>query len=188
MIELIIFLIYASVIFFIDNYYIFAAVFALNILLGIVFKISFEKTILFIAKLLPFIFFTSGLNIILGDLQTGLVIFIRQVLVCNIVYIFSKIMTPRKLRIAVVKVLTPLKIFKVDTKEIGLMVSISIAFIPIVQREIQNLKFSLESKGFKMNVKNILKKPNYILVPLITLIIKRTVEIEQSLLAKGYMS
>lgn len=68
------------------------------------------------------------------------------------------------------------------------MVSISISFIPILKEEIQNLKYSLISKGFKLNFKNLIKKPNYILMPLVTSIIKRTLEIEQSMISRGYIS
>lgn len=68
------------------------------------------------------------------------------------------------------------------------MVSISLSFIPILQREIQNLKYSLISKGFKLNFKNLIKHPNYILLPLITSVIKKTSEIEYTMLSKGYIS
>ena len=53
-------------------------------------------------------------------------------------------------------------------------------------QEIQSLKDSLKAKGYKYNAKNILTKPNYILLPLTTSIIKRIGKIEDSLIAKGY--
>ena len=66
------------------------------------------------------------------------------------------------------------------------MVCIAIAFIPIVQNAIIELKYSLKSKGFNVTIKNIIKKPNYILAPLITSVIKRIDDIENSLISKGY--
>ncbi|MCI8621025.1 MAG: hypothetical protein HFJ50_04605 [Clostridia bacterium] len=72
-------------------------------------------------------------------------------------------------------------------QKFGIIVSISLAFIPILQREIQNLKYSLLSKGFKFNFKNFLKKPNVFLLPLITNILKRTSEIEESMKSRGYI-
>ena len=60
--------------------------------------------------------------------------------------------------------------------------------MPIIQKEIQCLKYSLISKGFQMNFMNILKYPNYIFVPIFVSIIKKTSEIEKSMLAKGYIS
>lgn len=68
------------------------------------------------------------------------------------------------------------------------MISISISFIPILKEEIQNLKYSLISKGFKLNLRNMMAHPNYILLPLITGVIKKTSEIEYSVIAKGYVN
>ena len=96
-------------------------------------------------------------------------------------------MTFSKLQYVIETILKPLKIIKVDSKEIGIMLCIGIAFVPIIQKEIINIKYSLKAKGFNVNAKNILLKPNYILIPLITGIIKRVGEIENSLSSKGYV-
>ncbi len=182
----ILFLIYTTLIFFLKNYLLLGLVLFINLYLMIVFRLNLKKTLLFLSKLMPFILFTGILNVILGDLELGILIVIRLILVCNITYIFSKKMTPKKLQYAVEKLLFPLKIFKVNTKEIGIIVSVSIAFIPIIQKEIENLKNSLISKGFRLNLKNFIKRPNIILMPLITSVIKRTGEVEQSMISKGY--
>ena len=68
------------------------------------------------------------------------------------------------------------------------MISISLAFMPIIQKEIQSLKYSLTSKGFELNFINIIRRPNYILFPLVVSCIKKTSEIEQSMISKGYIS
>lgn len=67
------------------------------------------------------------------------------------------------------------------------MVSISLAFIPILQREIQNIKYSFLSKGYKLNLKNFLKKPSIFILPLITNLVKRVTEIEESMKSRGYI-
>lgn len=182
------FLIYASTIFFIENYYFLEIVFAVNLVLMLIFNISYKKTALFLTKLLPFIAFTGIVNLILGGMELGLLISIRLILVCHITYIFSEKMTPQKIQYSIEKILLPLKLFKINTREIGIMVAISISFIPIIQKEIQNLKYSLTSKGFQMNFRNFIKRPNVIIVPLITSIIKRTTEIEESLISRGYVA
>ncbi len=187
-IALIAFLIYTSYIFFIKEYIILGFVFLINLILMGLLKVNLKKAFFFILKLMPFILFTGILNILLGDLSLGILISIRLILVCNITYIFSSKMTPKKLESSIEKLLFPLKIFKVNTRNIGIMVSIAIAFIPIFQREVQNLKYSLSAKGFKMNLKNFIKKPSLILMPIISSTIKKTTEIEQSMLAKGYIS
>lgn len=188
MITLILFIIYASLIFFIKDYYELAIIFAINLMLMIILKINAKNALKFCVKLLPFIIFTIVINLILSNIEFAILVGIRLILVGNITYIFSKKMTPRKLQMAIEKICIPLKIFKVNNKEIGIIVSTSIAFIPIIKKEMQDLKYSLKSKGFKMNFKNIITKPNYILMVAITNIIKRTVEIEQCMISKGYIS
>lgn len=185
---LIAFLVYTSLIFFIKEYYMLLAVLAINAILMLILKINIKKGIIFIMKLLPFIIFTSAINVILGNIELGILIGLRLILVCNITYIYSKKQTTRNLQIAIEKILIPFKIVGVNPREISIIVSISIAFIPIMQKEIENLKYSLLSKGFKMNLKNFVTKPSYILMSLITSVIKKTAEIEQSMISKGYIS
>lgn len=187
-IGLIAFIIYTSLIFFIKEYYLLAGSLIINIILMFILKINIKKASLFILKLLPFILFTAIFNLIFGDVKLSTLVSLRLILVCNITYVFSCKMTPKKIQYGVEKILSPLKIFKINTRDIGVMVSISLSFIPILQKEIQNLKYSLISKGFNLNLKNLIKKPNYILVPLLTSVIKKTAEIEQSMISKGYIS
>lgn len=70
--QFILFLIYTSLIFFIKSYYLLAFVFGINIILMIVLKINAKKACTFLFKLLPFILFTSVLNILLGELELGI--------------------------------------------------------------------------------------------------------------------
>lgn len=187
-IEFILFLAYTVCVFFVRNYIVLGVLFAVNILLMLILKQSFKRVFIAILKIMPFIIFTSGINMLISGFSYGILIAVRLILVCNITYIFSKRMTPQKLQYVIEKLLKPLKILKIDSKEIGIIVCIGITFIPIIQREMSELKSSLTSKGFKINLKNIIRKPNYILVPLITSIIKRIGEIEASLYSKGYVS
>lgn len=185
--ELILFLIYASLIFFINEYYLLGIIFLVNLFLMLILRVKASKAISFIIKLMPFILFTGILNLILGDLHLGIIITIKLILVCNITFIFSKNMTPKKIQTAIENIFFPLKVFKINPRNIGIMVSISIAFIPIMQSEIQNLKYSLKAKGFRLNLKNMIRKPEVALIPLITSILKKTDEIEQSMISRGFM-
>ena len=182
------FLVYTIVVFFIKNYYIIFCVAIFNIILMITLKVKIRNALINILKLLPFIIFTSGINMIISGINYGALIGVRLILVCNMTYIFAKNMTPQKMQYVIEKLLKPLKLFKIDSREIGIIVCIGIAFIPILQKEIADLKYALKAKGFNPNFRNFIKNPNYILTPLITSIIKRVGEIEMSLLSKGYVS
>lgn len=181
------FIAYTIAVFFIKSYYIIAIIAICNIFLMIILKENIKRAIISILKLMPFIIFTSGINMIVSGVSYGMLIGIRLILVCNMTYIFAKKMTPQKMQYVLETILKPLKIFKIDSKEIGIIVCIGIAFIPILQKEIIDLKYALKAKGFNPNFRNIIKKPNYILAPLITSIVKRVGEIEMSLLSKGYV-
>ncbi len=185
-IEFLLFVAYTILIFFIKDYFLLGIVTFANIILIIILKESVRNAILSILKLMPFIIFTSLINMLITDISFGMLIGIRLILVCNITYIFSKKMTPHKLQYVIEKLLRPLKIIKIDSREVGIIVCIGVAYIPIIQREVEELKYSLKAKGYKLSIINILKRPNYILIPLVTGIIKRINEIEASLLSKGY--
>lgn len=185
-ITFILFLIYTIGIFFIKEYYILGIIALINVILMIILKENMKNAFITMIKIMPFIIFTSVINTLISGMNHGLLIGIRLILVCNTTYIFAKKMTSHKLQYVIETVLKPLKIIKVNSREIGIMVCIAIAFIPIVQNAIIELKYSLKSKGFNVTIKNIIKKPNYILAPLITSVIKRIGDIENSLISKGY--
>lgn len=112
------FLVYASFIFFIKTPILLGVILIINILLMILLKINIKKAIVFCLKLMPFILFTAIFNLIYGGIELSVLIALRLILVCNITYIFSQKQTPRSLGYTIEKVLTPLKVFKVNTKEI----------------------------------------------------------------------
>lgn len=97
--QFILFLIYTSLIFFIKSKVLLTIVFLINIFLMIFLKINLKNTCKFIFKILPFIIFTAVLNILFESIEHGIYVGIRLILVCHITYIFSKKMTPRKIRI-----------------------------------------------------------------------------------------
>lgn len=185
-VEFVLFLMYTVLIFFIKDYFLLGIFLVINILLMIILKQKLKKALMSVLKIIPFIIFTAGINMIISGISYGILIGIRLILVCNITYIFSKKMTPHKLQYVIETLLKPLKIININSKEVGIIVCIGLTFIPIIQKEITELKYSLKSKGCNPNLKNIIRKPNYILVPLITSIIKRIGEIENSLYSKGY--
>ena len=79
--QMLAFLVYASSIFFINEYYLLGIIFLVNLFLMLILKISLKKAFIFIVKLMPFILFTGVLNLILGGLQLGIIITIKLILV-----------------------------------------------------------------------------------------------------------
>jgi len=187
-IKFLLFIIYTALIFCINDYRILAIVAIINLILMIIGKIKFIDSVKSIIKLSPFIILVVIINMVSDTVYAAILIGTRLVLVFNITYIFTKNLTPGKLASSIENLLMPLKIFKVNTKDIGIMISIAIAFIPILRDETEKIKFSLQSKGFNTNGINMLKNMNLLLVPLIVSILKRVDHIENALKSKAYVS
>lgn len=64
---------------------------------------------------------------------------------------------------------------------------IAIAFIPILRNELNQIRYSLKSKGINSNFFYILKNLNLIFKPFFISLLRRTSQIESSLKAKAYV-
>lgn len=77
---------------------------------------------------------------------------------------------------------TPLKIFKINTEEIKVMVCISLAMVSILIKELHEVKDACKAKNIDINIKNI----KHILSKFFISLIRRVNQIEEALIAKGY--
>ena len=192
-IKFILFIAYIIGIFFINNYYILASAVLFNILLMFVLKfilkkIEIKKTLINLLKLLPFILFTSLINILVVDLESAILITVRLIIVCNISYIFSKTITYLEFANVIEKIFYPLKVFKIDPKDIGLIVTIALSFMPIMKDELFQMKNNLKVKGIRLTKINLVKNMGLIFKPFFVSVLQRINEIEMSLQAKGYQA
>ena len=78
----------------------------------------------------------------------------------------------------------PLKIFKVDTEDIRIMVCISLSMMPILKKDLIEVKEACKAKNITFNIKN----TKIILARFFLALISRVGQIEESLIAKGYDS
>ena len=152
----------------------------------IISKININKAIKSLIKLMPFILFTVVINIIFVDLKFAILIGVRLILVCNISYVFSKTISYTEFGEVIEKLLFPLKIFKVNPKEIGIIITIALSFMPILKDELLQIKNSLKAKGMNMTNINLIKNANLIFKPFFVSVLQRINEVEMSLRAKGY--
>ena len=185
-VKFILFLIYTISIFFIKNHILLTLILFINISLMLVSKININKAIKSLIKLMPFILFTVVINIIFVDLKFAILIGVRLILVCNISYVFSKTISYTEFGEVIEKLLFPLKIFKVNPKEIGIIITIALSFMPILKDELLQIKNSLKAKGMNMTNINLIKNANLIFKPFFVSVLQRINEVEMSLRAKGY--
>lgn len=186
-IKFVLFLIYVIGIFFIKNYIILVVIAIFNISIMLISKINLKKTIINLIKLLPFILFTALINLIFASLEDAILITVRLILVCNISYIFSKTITYLEFAEIIEKIFSPLKIFKINSKDISLIVTIALSFMPIVKNELFQMKNVLKVKGINPTKINLIKNMNLVFKPFFISVLQRVNEIETSLKEKAYI-
>lgn len=182
----IIFLIYTISIFFIDNYYILFLLLIMNLTIAALYKVNKLSIIKNMIKLLPLILVTGIINYVYVDLNFAILLTIRIILVCNTCYIYSKTISYIGFAEIIEKIFYPFKIFGVNPKDIGLMISIALSFIPIMKAEIKEIKDVLKAKGIYTSPYNLIKNTNIIFKPFFVSVLQRINEIEYTLKQKGY--
>lgn len=78
--------------------------------------------------------------------------------------------------------LKPLKIFKINIKDISLIISISLCMVPLLKEELEQTKNSMISKGYKLKINNL----DLYVKPIMISILKRVDELEKILIVKEY--
>lgn len=185
--KMIAFIIYTVLLFWIKDIWILTSAIMFQIILSLICHISINQEVKTLIKLIPFILFTVLINLCVMETAEAILIGIRLIIVCNMTYIYGSTTTARGIEEAIEKLLFPLTLFKVNTRNIGIMTSIAITFIPIINKEIESIQYSLIAKGFNMSFWGRIRHINYIMVPLFYGLLQKVGNMEEALLAKGYM-
>ena len=144
-------------------------------------KLSFKKAIFNTLKILPFVLFTFIINLFLDSFIFALWIGIKLIIVCNTTFIYSQTTTVANLAKTIRKLCAPLKLFKVNTEEIEVMVCISLSLLPAIRNDLTELKNACKAKNIDINLKN----AKYILSKFLLSLIKRVNQIDEAMIEKG---
>ena len=185
-IKFVFFLTYVILIFFVKSNIALIGALAIDITLIIVHKINLKSLIDNLIKISTFVLITAIINAFVVDINYAIIIGIKLILVCIMTYIFSKMLSYMEFATVIEDLAYPLKLLGVNPKDLGLLITIAISFIPILREELERIKYVLLVKGFKVNTINIIKNMNIIFKPLFVSIMERINEIEYSLKTKGY--
>lgn len=185
-IKFIFFLTYVILIFFVKSNIALIGALAIDIILIIAYKINLKSLIDNLIKISIFVLITAIINAFVVNINYAILIGIKLILVCVMTYIFSKMLSYMEFATVIEDLAHPLKLFGINPKDLGLLVTIAISFIPILREELERIKYVLLVKGFKVNTINIIKNMNIVFKPLFVSIMERINEIEYSLRAKGY--
>ena len=138
--KIIAFIIYTVLLFLIKDIWLIFGAILFQIALTLICHISINQSIKTLIKLMPFILFTILINLCVMETIEAILIGIKLIIVCNMTYIYGSTTTAREIAISIEKLLFPLTLFKINTRNIGIMISIAITFIPIINKE--NPKFA----------------------------------------------
>ena len=185
-IKFIFFLVYVILIFFMKNNIALIGALTIDIILIAIYKIYLKKLLNNLIKISIFVLITAIINAFIVDINYAVLIGIKLILVCIMTYIFSQMLSYMEFAAVIEELVYPLKLFGINPKDLGLLITIAISFIPILREELERIKYVLLVKGFKLNAINVIKNMNIIFKPLFVSIMERINEIEYSLKAKGY--
>ena len=183
---LLFFIAYSIVVFFAPTYYCLIGFTAFNLILLIIARPSAIDTFKNFYKILLFAAFVFLINLIFDDPISCLIVAWKILIVANFTFVFGKIFKPSMIATGFSQLLFPLKIFKVDTESIALVIVIALQFIPILSRSAKSLRKALKVRGFKFNLKNITKNGHIIFALFFSEIFKRVDNIELAFRARGY--
>lgn len=144
------------------------------------------------------VFFTPGASVLwefwifkvsIEGLQQALIIFIRFVLIIFFSTLLTLTTTPLSLADGIESGLAPLKRLKVPVHEIGLMLSMSLRFVPTLMDDTTRIMNAQRARGVDFNEGNLIQKVNSvipILIPLFASSFKRADALATAMEARGY--
>jgi energy-coupling factor transport system permease protein len=154
----------------------------INIVAMILCRVTPLAAAKYLLSFLPFILFAAIFNFALGFVRDAVYLAVRLILICTITQCYKKAVNINDLCRVIEGLSKPLKVFHLDGKDVSLMVSISLAFIPILRRDFDQIRLALAAKGMRLNARNL----KYIVKPFLVGILSRTHEISQAIRSKGY--
>lgn len=144
------------------------------------------------------VFFTPGATILwefwifklsVEGLQQAAIIFVRFVLIIFFSTLLTLTTTPLSLADGIESGLAPLKRFRVPVHEIGLMLSMSLRFVPTLMDDTTRIMNAQRARGVDFNEGNLIQKVKSvipILIPLFASSFKRADALATAMEARGY--
>ena len=161
------------IIFMINNMYILLAILLLSVFLSFIFHVKISVYLPFITMII----INFLLNFLISNLYDATIVSIRLITMFTLVNLIIKIIGINNVGLIIGKIF--------HSKDLTLIISISLCFIPIMIKEIGDIKKSLYTKNFSLNIKNVLTKGHLFVICFFTNLFKRINEMEKILISKG---
>ena len=182
MIEFLLFLFYVTIIFCLpDEWWTIFGVCVALLLYCIMRRVK-TKTILYeIARIVPFVLITFLFNVWLDNLYAAIFVTLKLIIVCWATMAYAQTLSALTFAKMVEKLLSPMNRLGPKINEVGLVVCLALSMIPILRREISEIKCAVRAKGMKLNLHN----SYHIVLRLFGRLFKRIDALDMALRSKG---
>ena len=180
----ILFLVCNVLIFYLNNYYFVLMLFVV-IFLAVLRKRRLMGYLKFMLKSLPYVLMMFICNLIISGLDNALFVSVRLLLSLEMTYLLICFLSPLDIGRILSGLLSPLRVFGVNTRKAFLIISVALTFVPVLINEGKTMRKALAVKGYKSSLKNILLRPNLFIVPFINNLFGKIEVMEKALIMKG---
>jgi len=171
---------YSIGVFFIPWWIVLGSLGGAQLLLMLILRVNFKKAFLSFIYFLPFIAITAGFHLLFDDWHNAAIMSVRLLLVWNATVIFSQKVPILKFAHGLKILLCPLIIFRINPRDIAVMIAVAVTFIPITISEFKQIRNAMNAKGRKRGILIVLKIFMY-------KILYRAGQLSLTLEAKGYI-
>lgn len=179
-IKFILYILIVLILCYIKNLNILIILMLLNMIMCLYKKVNIKKIELI--SILLLLFLTMLINSYYEGKKYAFLLTLRLINIYQITKIYSKSVNAIEIAKIVETLLTPLKIFKINTENIGIIIAIAITVMPILLSEINQKISNMNSKGMRFEIKSISIFFKSILISILI----RCNEMEKSLIASGW--
>ena len=116
-------------------------------------------------------------NFFISNINDAIIVSVRLITMFTLVNLIIEIIGINNIGLIIGKIF--------HSKDLTLIISISLCFIPIMIKEIGDIKKSLYTKNFPLNIKNVLTRGHLFVICFFTNLFKRINDMEKVLLSKG---
>ncbi len=181
-IYLLLFIVSTVLIFIVNNIYYLICFTLFQIILIVYYKIKLKELLKLLKSNLVFLLIVLICNIIFMSVYSGILLFIKLLIVILSTYINKYVITNERL----IKSIEHIFFFVKDKEVIYLIITMSLSFIPILNKMILSISLNLRARNFTFNLKNIITKGHLIFIAFINQIIKKTNDMELTLINRGF--
>lgn len=180
----ILFLVCNVLIFYLNNYCFVLSLFVITFLV-ILGKRRLMNYLKFMLKSLPYVLIMFLCNLPFSDFGDALFVSARFLLSLEMTYLLICFLSPLDIGRILSGLLSPLRVFGVNTRKAFLIISVALTFVPVLINEGKTMRKALAVKGYKSSLKNILVRPNLFIVPFINNLFNKIEVMEKALIMKG---